>query len=290
MKIRKAVFPVAGFGTRLLPATKSIPKELLPVWDRPILHHVMEEVVAAGITEVLFITSWGKEAILDYFDRNRELEAVLEARGKLDALKRVQDVAHMAAFFSIRQGEIHGLGHAVDRARRWAADEPFAVVLPDDLVIAEKPCLGQLVGVFEKYGRPVVALEEIPTSETYRYGIVAGTEVEPRTYKLSDMVEKPQPEIAPSNLAIIGRYILTPEIFSLFKGTEYGAGGEIQLTDAMRKLIPQGIYGYKFEGKRCDAGTPLGFLETNVAYALSSPSLRPEALNLLKQYLKKETP
>jgi UTP--glucose-1-phosphate uridylyltransferase len=285
MKIRKAVFPVAGFGTRLLPATKSIPKELLPVWDRPILHHVLEEVVSAGISEVLFITSWGKEAILDYFDRNRELEAVLEARGKLDSLKRVRDVAHMAAFFSIRQGEIHGLGHAVDRARRWVGDEPFAVVLPDDLVLAEDPCLGQLVRVFEKYGRPVVALEAIPAEETHRYGVVAGVEVEPRTYKLSDMVEKPAPGTAPSNLAIIGRYILTPEIFSLFKGAEYGAGGEIQLTDAMRRLIPSGIYGHVFTGRRCDAGTPLGFLEANLAYGLHTPELKPRVLALLERFL-----
>lgn len=286
MKIRKAVFPVAGFGTRLLPATKSIPKELLPVWDRPILHHVMEECVAAGITEVLFITSWGKEAILDYFDRNRELEAILEGRGKVDALKQVREVAHMAAFYSIRQGEIHGLGHAVDRARRWAADEPFAVVLPDDLVLAEDPCLGQLVRVFEKYGRPVVALEAVPAEETHRYGVVAGTEVEPRTYKLSDMVEKPRPGTAPSNLAIIGRYILTPEIFSLFKGAEYGTGGEIQLTDAMKRLIPQGIYGHVFTGRRCDAGTPLGFLEANLAYAFHTPELKPRVKALLDKYQK----
>jgi UTP--glucose-1-phosphate uridylyltransferase len=285
MKIRKAVFPVAGFGTRLLPATKSIPKELLPVWDRPILHHVMEEVVASGITEVLFITSWGKEAILDYFDRNRELETLLEGRGKMDHLKQVREVAQMAAFYSMRQGEIHGLGHAVEQARRWVGDDPFAVILPDDLVLAREPCLGQLMKVYERFNRPVVALEQVPPAETHRYGVVAGTEVEPRTFKLSDMVEKPKPGTAPSNMAIIGRYILTPEIFALFDGAEYGTGGEIQLTDAMRQLIPKGIYGHVFEGRRCDAGSPLGFLGANLAYALSSPSLKPQVMGLLKEYL-----
>lgn len=285
MSVRKAVFPVAGWGTRLLPATKSIPKELLPIWDRPILHHVVEECARSGITEVLFVASAGKEAILDYFDRSHELEAMLEQRGKDESLLRVQAPASMAVFFSIRQGEIKGLGHAVSKARTWVGDEPFAVILPDDLVLADEPCLLQLKKVFEQVGRPVVALEEVAWEDTRHYGVAAGEPGAGGSIAIREMVEKPQPEIAPSNLAIIGRYILTPEIFDLLAGTKEGTGGEVQLTDALRMLIPKGIYGYQFEGKRCDAGTPLGFLEANLAYALHNPAVRPKVLAVLKKFL-----
>ena len=285
MSVRKAVFPVAGWGTRLLPATKSIPKELLPIWDRPILHHVVEECARSGITEVCFVTSSGKEAVLDYFDRNHELEAVLEQRGKDEALLKVQAPASMAVFFSIRQGEIKGLGHAVSKARTWVGDEPFAVILPDDLVLSQEPCLLQLTKVFETVGRPVVALEEVPWEDTRNYGIVAGEPGPGGSVAIREMVEKPQPEIAPSNQAIIGRYILTPEVFDLLAGTKEGTGGEVQLTDALRMLIPKGIYGFKFEGKRCDAGSPMGFLEANLSYALHAPALKPKVLAMLKKFL-----
>jgi UTP--glucose-1-phosphate uridylyltransferase len=245
----------------------------------------VEECTRSGITEVLFVASAGKEAIIDYFDRSHELESMLEHRGKDDALQKVQAPATMAVFFSIRQGEIKGLGHAVSKARTWVGDEPFAVILPDDLVLADEPCLGQLKKVFEAVGRPVVALEEVAWEETGKYGIVAGEPGPGGSVAIREMVEKPQPEIAPSNLAIIGRYILTPEIFDLLAGTKEGTGGEVQLTDALRMLIPKGIYGYKFEGKRCDAGSPLGFLEANLSYALHSPALKPKVLALMKKLL-----
>jgi UTP--glucose-1-phosphate uridylyltransferase len=191
----------------------------------------------------------------------------------------------MAVFFSIRQGEIRGLGHAVSKARPWVGDEPFAVVLPDDLVLSKEPCLAQLDRVFATVGRPVVALEEVPWEETRRYGVVAAEPGPAGSVAIREMVEKPQPEIAPSNLAIIGRYILTPEIFDFLEGTKEGTGGEVQLTDALRALIPKGIYGYQFEGKRCDAGSPLGFLEANLAFGLHTPEVKPKVLAMLKKFL-----
>lgn len=283
MKIKKAIFPVAGFGTRLLPATKAIPKELIPVWDKPILHHVVEECVNSGIEEILFITSQGKEIILDYFDRNSYLEEHLKKKEKDKELEIVIKTSNIAHFYSIRQKEIKGLGHAIFQGREWIANEPFAVILTDDLVISKIPCLKQLINVFEKFKMPVVALEEVPKEETGKYGVIEGEEIEKNIFKIKNMVEKPTPEVAPSNLAIIGRYVLTPEIFDFLEETKEGAGGEIQLTDGLQKYVKNGILGLKFEGIRCDMGTPEGFLWTNLIYALNSTSLKPLLLQILSR-------
>lgn len=283
MKIRKAIFPVAGFGTRLLPATKAVPKELIPVWDKPILHHVVEECQKSKIKEILFITSQGKEIILDYFDRNASLEEHLRKKEKDRELEAVMETANLANFYSIRQKEIKGLGHAILQGKEWVGNEPFAVILTDDLVISKVPCINQLIKVYEKYKLPVVALEEVPQEDTFKYGIIEGKEIEKNVFRIKNMVEKPAPEVAPSNLAIIGRYILTPEIFKFLEDTNEGKGGEIQLTDALQKYTKKGIIGYKFEGIRCDMGTPEGFLWTNLVYALNITSLRPLVLQILSR-------
>ncbi|MEJ5165624.1 MAG: UTP--glucose-1-phosphate uridylyltransferase GalU [Thermoanaerobaculia bacterium] len=283
MKIRKAIFPVAGFGTRLLPATKAVPKELIPVWDKPILHHVVEECQKSKIKEILFITSQGKEIILDYFDRNASLEEHLRKKEKDRELEAVMETANLANFYSIRQKEIKGLGHAILQGKEWVGNEPFAVVLTDDLVISKVPCINQLIKIYEKYKLPVVALEEVPQEDTFKYGIIDGKEIEKNVFKIKDMIEKPAPEVAPSNLAIIGRYILTPEIFKFLEDTKEGKGGEIQLTDALQKYTKKGIIGYKFEGIRCDMGTPEGFLWTNLVYGLNITSLRPLVLQILSR-------
>ena len=283
MKIKKAIFPVAGFGTRLLPATKAIPKELIPVWDKPILHHVVEECTNSKIEEILFITSSGKEIILDYFDRNPSLEEHLKKKEKEKELEDVKKTSNLANFYSIRQREIKGLGHAILQGKKWIGNEPFAVILTDDLVISKVPCIKQLINVFEKYKMPVIALEEIPKEETFKYGIIQGEEIEENVFKINNMVEKPTPKSAPSNLAIIGRYILTPEIFQFIENTKEGKGGEIQLTDALQKYTPKGILGYKFDGIRCDMGTPEGFLLTNLVYALNINSLKPLVLEILSR-------
>lgn len=283
MKIRKAIFPVAGFGTRLLPATKAVPKELIPVWDKPILHHVVEECQKSKIKEILFITSQGKEIILDYFDRNASLEEHLRKKEKDRELEAVMETANLANFYSIRQKEIKGLGHAILQGKEWVGNEPFAVVLTDDLVISKVPCINQLIKVYEKYKLPVLAVEEVPQDETYKYGIIDGKEIEKNVFKIKDMIEKPAPEVAPSNLAIIGRYILTPEIFKFLEDTKEGKGGEIQLTDALQRYTKKGIIGYKFEGIRCDMGTPEGFLWTNLVYGLNITSLRPLVLQILSR-------
>ena len=283
MKIKKAIFPVAGFGTRFLPATKAIPKELIPVWDKPILHHVVEECVKSSVEEILFITSQGKEIILDYFDRNTSLEEHLKKKEKDKELEKIIETSKLAKFYSIRQNEIKGLGHAIFQGKKWIGNEPFAVILTDDLVISKVPCLMQLINVFEKYNMPVVALEEVPKEETYKYGIIEGEEIEKNIFKINNMVEKPTPEVAPSNLAIIGRYILTTEIFEFLEKTKEGEGGEIQLTDALQKYTKKGILGLKFDGIRCDMGTPEGFLWTNLVFCVNSTSLKPLLLQILSR-------
>lgn len=283
MKIRKAIFPVAGFGTRLLPATKAVPKELIPVWDKPILHHVVEECQKSKIEEILLITSQGKEIILDYFDRNPSLEEHLRKKEKDRELGAVMETANLAKFYSIRQKEIKGLGHAILQGKEWVGREPFAVILTDDLVISRIPCIKQLIKIYEKYKMPVLAVEEVPKEETHKYGIIEGVEIEKNVFVIKNMVEKPTPEVAPSNLAIIGRYILTPEIFCFLEETKEGKGGEIQLTDALQKFTKEGIIGYKFEGIRCDMGTPEGFLWTNLVYGLNITSLRPLVLQILSR-------
>lgn len=276
MDLRTCVFPCAGFGTRFFPATKVIPKEMLPLVDKPILQYGIEEAVESGMDKLIVVMSKGKDAILDHFDRTSELERSLRDRQKFDLLSEVDAVSSMVDLISVRQKEALGLGHAVLQARDAVGNEPFAVLLPDDVILAGEPCLSQMRRVFEETGRPVIALMEVPPHETSRYGIVAGKLESNRRFRISDMVEKPKIK-PPSRYAIIGRYILPPDIFSLLEKTERGAGGEIQLTDALRELVRSGeFYGYVFEGQRYDAGEKLGYLKATVDYALAHPTLGAE--------------
>ncbi len=271
--LRTCVFPCAGFGTRFFPATKVIPKEMLPLVDKPILQYGIEEARDSGLDKLIIVTSKGKDSILDHFDRTTELERSLRERGKLDLLGEVDTVSRMVDLISVRQKEALGLGHAVLTAKDAVGGDPFAVVLPDDVILADEPCLKQMRRVFEETGRPVIALMEVKPEETSRYGIVAGEMLGNRRFRISDMVEKPKAK-PPSRYAIIGRYILPPEIFPFLERTERGAGGEIQLTDALRELVRQGdFYGYVFDGRRYDAGEKLGYLKATVDYALRHPQL-----------------
>jgi len=273
--IRKAVFPAAGLGTRFLPATKAQPKEMLPLVDKPLIQYVVEEAIASGVDIIIMITGRGKHTIEDHFDIAFELERTLEDRGKTDLLEASQQGSSMANIAYIRQKEALGLGHAVLTSRPLVGDEPFAVLLGDDIVDSEVPCLRQMIDVYERYGgAPVVALQEVEGEAISRFGVIAGDEIEPNVFRISDMVEKPKLEEAPSNLAIIGRYILTPDVFSLLAETEAGVGGEIQITDALKKLASQRpFYGCKFEGKRYDAGDKLEFLKATVEFALKREDL-----------------
>jgi UTP--glucose-1-phosphate uridylyltransferase len=283
--LRTCVFPCAGFGTRFFPATKVIPKEMLPLVDKPILQYGVEEALGSGLDKLIIVTSKGKDAILDHFDRTAELEQSLRDRGKLDLLGEVDVVSRMTDLIAVRQKEALGLGHAVLQARDAVGNEPFAVVLPDDVILADEPCLLQMRHVFEETGRPVVALMEVPDDQTSRYGIVAGSMIGKRRFHVTDMVEKPKAN-APSRYAIIGRYIVPPEIFAALEKTGRGAGGEIQLTDALRALVAQGdFYGYVFEGKRYDAGEKLGYLKATVDYALKHPALGDDFHDYLRSVL-----
>jgi len=283
--LRTCVFPCAGFGTRFFPATKVIPKEMLPLVDKPILQYGIEEARDSGLDKLIIVTSKGKETILDHFDRTAELERSLIERGKLDLLAEVDTVSRMVDLIAVRQKEALGLGHAVLVARDAVGNEPFAVVLPDDVILAEEPCLKQMRRVFEETGRPVVALMEVAPDETSRYGIVAGEMTGNRRFRVTDMVEKPKTN-APSRYAIIGRYILPPSVFGHLEKTPRGAGGEIQLTDALRKLVSEGdFYGYVFEGRRYDAGEKLGYLKATVDYALRHPALAAEFRSYLESRL-----
>jgi len=284
--LRTCVFPCAGFGTRFFPATKVIPKEMLPLVDKPILQYGIEEARDSGLDKLVIVTSKGKDTILDHFDRTSELERSLRERDKKDLLAEVEAVSKMVDLIAVRQKEALGLGHAVLVARDAVGDHPFAVVLPDDVILAEEPCLHQMRRVFEETGRPVIALMEVSDEETSRYGIIAGERVRDRVFRISDMVEKPKAN-PPSRYAIIGRYILPPEIFPLLEKTGRGAGGEIQLTDALRQLLAQGdFYGYVFEGRRYDAGEKIGYLKATVDYALKHPKLGAE----LRAYLEGHVP
>jgi UTP--glucose-1-phosphate uridylyltransferase len=276
MKIRKAVFPAAGLGTRFLPATKAQPKEMLPLVDKPIIQYVIEEAVAAGLTKIIIVTGRGKNAIEDHFDTSYELEKMLESRGKTDLLEQVRAVSNMINVSYVRQGETLGLGHAVLMARDLVGDEPFAVMLGDDIIDSLVPCMKQMVEVFERHQGPVIAVHQVPRSEISAYGVIDGTP-EPgngRVYRIRDLVEKPRAEAAPSDLAIIGRYILTPDIFDCLESTSRDEGGEIQLTNGLRALREKRqLYGYRFEGIRHDAGNKLGFLKATVEFALKRPDL-----------------
>src|SRR6266550_2319092 len=275
-QLRTCVFPCAGFGTRFFPATKVIPKEMLPLVDKPILQYGIEEALDSGFEKLIIVNSKGKDSILDHFDRSAELERSLQERGKIELLAEVQAVSNMVDLITVRQKEALGLGHAVMQARDAVGNHPFAVMLPDDVILAEEPCLLQMRRVFEETGRPVVALMEVSEEETSRYGIVGGELLGERRFKIAEMVEKPKIN-PPSNYAIIGRYILPPEICPILEKTERGAGGEIQLTDALRELLRAGdFYGLVFEGKRYDAGEKLGYLKATVDYALKHPALATE--------------
>jgi UTP--glucose-1-phosphate uridylyltransferase len=273
-RIRVAVFPAAGLGTRFLPATKAQPKEMLPLVDRPLVQYVVEEARQAGIERIVIVTGRGKNAIEDHFDTSFELERMLEERGKNDLLDQVREVSELIPVSYVRQKQALGLGHAVLQARDLVGAQPFAVMLGDDIVDARVPCIGQMMQVYERRGNPVIALQEVPRAETRQYGIVAGEKIEERVVRITDMVEKPAPDRAPSNLAIIGRYILPPEIFDILEETRSDVGGEIQLTNALKTLLGRRpIDGYLFEGKRYDAGDKLGFLKATVEFALKREDL-----------------
>jgi UTP--glucose-1-phosphate uridylyltransferase len=269
-KIRKAVFPVAGLGTRFLPATKASPKEMLPIVDRPLIQYAVEEAVAAGVTALIFITGRGKRAIEDHFDKAYELEAELQAHGKNRLLKEVRGLlpANVNCVY-VRQGEALGLGHAVLCARHLVGDEPFAVILADDLIDAKVPAIKQMADAYAKNGGSVVAVQNVDPSETASYGIVSAEPAIRRLARMTGIVEKPRPEAAPSTLGVVGRYILSPRIFEHLQVTRAGAGKEIQLTDAIGRLLrEEPVYAYEFEGRRYDCGTKLGYLEATVEYAL----------------------
>ncbi|HEX5466160.1 MAG TPA: UTP--glucose-1-phosphate uridylyltransferase GalU [Candidatus Limnocylindrales bacterium] len=287
MRVRKAVFPAAGWGTRFLPATKAQPKEMLPLVDKPVIQYAVEEAVAAGIEQVIIVTSSQKRAIEDHFDSSYELEALLEAKGDIEMLRRVRHISDLAQISYVRQKEQLGLGHAVLMARELVGHEPFAVILSDDVVVGERPCIGQLVRAYEETHSSIVAVMEVPRDEIRRYGVIdpeparevgpGEAEPDPRLHRVRGLVEKPDADQAPSNLAIIGRYVLTPKIFEKLEQTPRGANGEIQLTDAIQALmIEQDVYGYAFEGVRYDAGTTMGWLQASVELALERPDVGPE--------------
>jgi UTP--glucose-1-phosphate uridylyltransferase len=278
-KVRKAVFPAAGLGTRFLPATKAQPKEMLPLVDKPLIQYGVEEAMASGVQTIIIVTGRGKSSIEDHFDVSFELEQLLESKGKTEMLSMVRSISDMINVAYVRQKEALGLGHAVLRSKELIANEPFAVVLSDDIIASQTPCLRQLLDVYEYYGASVLALMEVPREQISAYGVVDGELVlnggtENRLFRIRNMVEKPKPDDAPSNLAIIGRYVLTPEIFSCIEAVEPGSGGEIQLTDGLKLMLrSRPIYGFKFEGKRYDAGDKLGFLKATVEFALERPDL-----------------
>jgi UTP--glucose-1-phosphate uridylyltransferase len=285
-KIRRALFPAAGLGTRFLPATKAQPKEMLPLVDKPIIQYAVEEAVASGIENLVIITGRGKSAIEDHFDVSYELEQLLSERGKSGLLECVQSVSRLARISYIRQKEALGLGHAILVARDLVNDEPFAVLLGDDVIESDVPCIRQMMDIYEKYETSVVALMEVPMQETGRYGIIKGSPLpkgDGRLFEVLDMIEKPAVKDAPSNLAIIGRYILTPSVFTALEKAEIGSGGEIQLTDGLRRMLAnEKILAYKFQGKRHDAGDKLGFLQATVEFALRNKELGPAFLSYLK--------
>jgi len=278
-KVRKAVFPAAGLGTRFLPATKAQPKEMLPVVDKPIIQYGVEEAMRSGIQNIIIVTGRGKSAIEDHFDVSFELEQMLESRGKTDLLRIVRDVSDMIDVSYIRQKEALGLGHAVLRASELVGNEPFAVVLADDVIESETPCIRQLLDIYEFFHAPVLAVMEVPRDKISAYGVVDAEPIEfngtkDRVYRIRDLVEKPKAADAPSNLAIIGRYVLTPEIFHSIQSIQPGSGSEIQLTDALKHLLrSRPIYAYRFEGTRYDAGDKLGFLKATVELALKREDL-----------------
>ncbi|RLQ07030.1 UTP--glucose-1-phosphate uridylyltransferase GalU [Geobacillus sp. FSL K6-0789] len=284
-KVRKAIIPAAGLGTRFLPATKAMPKEMLPIVDKPTIQYIVEEAVASGIEDIIIVTGKGKRAIEDHFDNAFELEQNLIQKGKYDLLEKVREPSKVDIHY-IRQKEPKGLGHAVWCARNFIGDEPFAVLLGDDIVQAETPCLKQLIDQYEQTLSSVIGVKRVPDNETHRYGIIDPIEQHGRRYQVRQFVEKPAPGTAPSNLAIMGRYILTPEIFLFLEKQEAGAGGEIQLTDAIQKLNEiQRVFAYEFEGKRYDVGEKIGFIKTTIEFALQHEELREDLIQFMERVL-----
>jgi UTP--glucose-1-phosphate uridylyltransferase len=285
-RVRKAIIPAAGLGTRFLPATKAMPKEMLPIVDKPTIQYIVEEAIASGIEDIIIVTGKGKRAIEDHFDYAHELEQNLSDKGKTELLDKVRYATNLADIHYIRQKEPKGLGHAVWCARNFIGDEPFAVLLGDDIVQSETPCFKQLINQYEETLSSVIGVQTVPDEETHRYGIVEPSVQDGRRYQVQNFVEKPAPGTAPSNLAIMGRYILTPEIFMFLDQQETGTGGEIQLTDAIQKLNQiQRVFAYDFEGKRYDVGEKIGFVKTTIEFALQNQELRSELLIYLDEVI-----
>ena len=287
MRVRKAVFPAAGLGTRFLPATKAQPKEMLPLVDKPTIQYVVEEAVASGLSEIVIVTGRNKRAIEDHFDAAFELEYYLNDRGKVEELAQIKTISELASVSYVRQKEPLGLGHAILVARALVGEEPFGVFLGDDIIGGtEVPCMRQLLDVYERYEGPVLAITQVDRDQIHQYGVIAGRNIGGNVWEIDDLVEKPRAQDAPSNLAIIGRYVLTPKIFDKLEQTKRGAGGEIQLTDAIAALmVEQEVFGYAFEGTRYDAGEKLGYLKATVDYALRHAKLGREFRDYLKDAL-----
>lgn len=283
MKVKKAIIPAAGLGTRFLPATKAQPKEMLPIVDKPTIQYIIEEAIASGIEEILIITGRNKKCIEDHFDKSVELEMELEKSGKDELLELVRDISDMVDIHYIRQKEPRGLGHAIHCAKTFVGNEPFAVLLGDDVVYSDKPCLKQLMECYDEYKTSILGVQTVPEEDVSKYGIVDGIHIEDRVYKVKDLVEKPKQEEAPTNVAILGRYIITPQIFEILENTAPGKGNEIQLTDALKTLIShEAMYAYDFEGRRYDVGDKFGFLQATIEYGLRKEGLRSELLEYLE--------
>ncbi|HDD2262540.1 TPA: UTP--glucose-1-phosphate uridylyltransferase GalU [Staphylococcus aureus] len=283
-KIKKAIIPAAGLGTRFLPATKAMPKEMLPILDKPTIQYIVEEAARAGVEDIIIVTGRHKRAIEDHFDSQKELEMVLKEKGKSELLEKVQYSTELANIFYVRQKEQKGLGHAISSARQFIGNEPFAVLLGDDIVESEVPAVKQLIDVYEETGHSVIGVQEVPEADTHRYGIIDPLTKNGRQYEVKKFVEKPAQGTAPSNLAIMGRYVLTPEIFDYLKTQKEGAGNEIQLTDAIERMNNDNqVYAYDFEGERYDVGEKLGFVKTTIEYALKDDSMREELTRFIKE-------
>ncbi|WP_250675293.1 UTP--glucose-1-phosphate uridylyltransferase GalU [Paraclostridium ghonii] len=287
--VKKAIIPAAGLGTRFLPATKSQPKEMLPIVDKPTLQYIIEEAINSGIEEILIITGRNKKSIEDHFDKSVELELELQQKGKTEMLEMVQEISNMVNIHYIRQKEPKGLGHAIHCAKSFIGDEPFAVLLGDDIVDSDAPCLKQLIDAYDEYKTSILGVQEVAKEDTNKYGILDCKYIEDRIYKVKDMVEKPNIEEAPSNVAILGRYIITPAIFEILENQAPGKGGEIQLTDALKTLAQhEAIYAYNFEGRRYDVGDKLGFLEATIDFALKRDNLKDGLMEYMKNIVKDE--
>jgi UTP--glucose-1-phosphate uridylyltransferase len=284
MKVRKAVITAGGWGTRFLPLTKSQPKEMLPLIDKPLIHHAVAEAIDSGIEQIILVTALGKNAIENYFDRSFELEYFLEKKGERELLREMRTISNLANICYIRQKEQLGLGHAIFETRGIVGDEPCAVLLPDDIIASRVPALKQLLSVYEEHQTNVIAVQRVSRQETVNYGIIKSQPIADRQHRILSLVEKPEPDEAPSNLGIVGRYVLMPEIFATLKVTPPGKKGEIQLTDALQLLLErQEVIACEFEGTRYDTGTPPGWLKANIAFALNHPDIAPE----LREYLRK---